>query len=77
MGEGNLALPRAKANGAVLLHPKKRAEVGGGFRLTTNNRMEIFTPIASLEWLKQPRQGIGFAWHHALRGSAAEGKVPP
>ena len=34
--------------GAVLLHPRKRAEVSGGFRLTTNNRMEIFAAIAGL-----------------------------
>lgn len=40
--------------GAVLLHPKKRAEVSGGFRKTTNNRMEIFAAIAGLELLKQP-----------------------
>lgn len=38
--------------GAVLLHPKKRAEVSGGFRRTTNNRMEIFAAIAGLEMLK-------------------------
>jgi ribonuclease HI len=42
--------------GAVLLHPKKRAEASGGFRLTTNNRMEIFAAIAGLELLKQPCQ---------------------
>ena len=35
--------------GAVLLHPKKRAEVSGGFRLTTNSRMEILAAIAGLE----------------------------
>lgn len=40
--------------GAVLLHPKKRAEVSGGFRKTTNNRMEIFAAVAGLELLKQP-----------------------
>jgi len=40
--------------GVVLLHPKKRAEASGGFRLTTNNRMEIFAVIAGLELLKQP-----------------------
>jgi ribonuclease HI len=40
--------------GAVLLHPKKRAEISGGFRKTTNNRMEIFAAIAGLELLKQP-----------------------
>ncbi|MCI0541190.1 MAG: hypothetical protein L0Z50_38805, partial [Verrucomicrobiales bacterium] len=32
----------------VLVHPKKRAEASGGFRLTTNNRMEIFAAIAGL-----------------------------
>lgn len=38
--------------GVVLIHPKKRAEASGGFRLTTNNRMEIFAAIAGLELLK-------------------------
>ncbi len=42
--------------GVVLLHPKKRAETSGGFRLTTNNRMEIYAAIAGLEMLKQPCQ---------------------
>jgi ribonuclease HI len=40
--------------GVVLLHPKKRAEVSGGFRKTTNNRMEIYAAISGLEMLKQP-----------------------
>ena len=40
--------------GVVLLHPRKRAEASGGFRLTTNNRMEILAAIAGLEMLKQP-----------------------
>jgi ribonuclease HI len=40
--------------GAVLVHPKKRKEVSGGFRKTTNNRMEIFAAIAGLELLTQP-----------------------
>jgi len=35
--------------GAVLLHPKKRAEASGSFRLTTNNRMEIYATIKDLE----------------------------
>lgn len=46
--------PGAGGYGVVLLHPKKRAEASGGFRLTTNNRMEIFAAIAGLELLKQP-----------------------
>jgi ribonuclease HI len=40
--------------GVVLVHPRKRAEGSGGFRLTTNNRMEIFAAVAGLEMLKQP-----------------------
>lgn len=40
--------------GAVLMHPRKRSEISGGFRKTTNNRMEIFAAIAALEVLKQP-----------------------
>jgi ribonuclease HI len=40
--------------GVVLIHPRKRAEASGGFRRTTNNRMEIFAAIAGLEMLKQP-----------------------
>jgi ribonuclease HI len=39
--------------GVVLIHPKKRAEASGGFRKTTNNRMEIFAAITGLEMLKQ------------------------
>jgi len=46
--------PGAGGYAAVLLHPKKRAEVIGGFRKTTNNRMEILAVIAGLEMLKQP-----------------------
>jgi ribonuclease HI len=40
--------------GVVLLHPKKRAEASGGFRSTTNNRMEICAAIKGLEILKPP-----------------------
>ena len=39
---------------AVLVHPKKRAETSGGFRRTTNNRMEILAAIKGLQMLKQP-----------------------
>lgn len=40
--------------GVVLLHPKKRAELSGGFRRTTNNRMEILAAIKGLELLTRP-----------------------
>jgi ribonuclease HI len=40
--------------GVVLVHPRKRAEASGAFRLTTNNRMEILAAIKGLEMLKRP-----------------------
>lgn len=40
--------------GVVLLHPEKKVELSGGFRRTTNNRMEIFAAIRALERLKRP-----------------------
>ena len=40
--------PGAGGYGAVLIQPKKRAEASGGFRLTTNDRMEIYAAIAGL-----------------------------
>jgi len=39
--------------GAVLMHSKKRKEISGGFRLTTNNRMELLAAISGLELLKE------------------------
>jgi len=46
--------PGSGGYGVVLVHPKKRAEASGGFRLTTNNRMEIYAAIKGLELLKHP-----------------------
>jgi len=42
--------------GVVLIIGRHRKELSGGFRLTTNNRMEIFAAIAGLEALKEPCQ---------------------
>ena len=39
--------------GAVLLHSGARRELSGGFRLTTNNRMEILAAIEGLAALKE------------------------
>lgn len=38
--------------GAVLMYGGKRKELSGGFRLTTNNRMEILSVIEALRALK-------------------------
>jgi len=40
--------------GAVLIYNSRRKELSGGFRRTTNNRMEILAAIAGLEALKEP-----------------------
>ncbi len=40
--------------GVVLLHPKKRLELSGGFQKTTNNRMELMGVIVGLEKLTKP-----------------------
>lgn len=46
--------PGAGGYGVVLLHPKKRKEISGGYHLTTNNRMELMAAIKGLELLQKP-----------------------
>jgi ribonuclease HI len=40
--------------GVVLLYGAGRRELSGGYRLTTNNRMELIAAIRGLEALKEP-----------------------
>ena len=42
--------------GVVLIFGEHRRELSGGFRRTTNNRMELMGPIEALEALKQSCQ---------------------
>lgn len=42
--------------GAVLMFDTHRKELSAGYRLTTNNRMEVLAAIAGLEALKEPCQ---------------------
>ena len=42
--------------GVVLIFGKTRKELSGGFRRTTNNRMEIYAAIQGLDVLKKPCQ---------------------
>ncbi|HET56807.1 MAG TPA: ribonuclease HI [Deltaproteobacteria bacterium] len=44
--------------GAVIMSGGKRKEIDGGFRLTTNNRMELTACIAALETLKKPERVV-------------------
>jgi ribonuclease HI len=54
--------PGSGGYGVVLLYGKHRRELSGGFRHTTNNRMELYAAIAGLEalaampsaWPKEP-----------------------
>ena len=45
--------PGAGGYGAVLICEENRREISGGYKLTTNNRMEMMAAIAALEALKQ------------------------
>ena len=47
-----LGNPGPGGYGAVLLYGTLRKELSGGFRLTTNNRMELMGAIVSLQSLK-------------------------
>jgi ribonuclease HI len=47
-----LGNPGPGGYGVVLLYGEHRRELSGGFRRTTNNRMEILAAIAGLEALK-------------------------
>ena len=40
--------------GALLMYGEYEKEISAGFRLTTNNRMELLAVIVALEALKQP-----------------------
>jgi len=40
--------------GAILLYKGQKKELSGGYKLTTNNRMEIVAVLTALEALKEP-----------------------
>ena len=52
---GSIGNPGPGGYGAVILDGKRR-ELSGGFRLTTNNRMELTAAVKALAELKQPSQ---------------------
>ncbi|MYA50931.1 MAG: ribonuclease HI [Chloroflexi bacterium] len=51
-----LGNPGPGGYGAVLDYQGTRRELSGGFRLTTNNRMELLAVIVALEALNEPCQ---------------------
>ncbi len=44
--------------GAVMLYKEKRKELSGGFKYTTNNRMELMAVIVALEHLKNDSSNV-------------------
>jgi ribonuclease HI len=48
-----LGNPGPGGYGVVLLYENHRKELSGGFRLTTNNRMEILAAVVALEALRE------------------------
>ena len=49
-----LGNPGPGGYGVVLLYGSNKKEISGGYRLTTNNRMEIIAAIKGLQALKEP-----------------------
>lgn len=58
---GCIENPGPGGYGAILLYGNKRKELSGGFRLTTNNRMELMACIESLKALKSSGSVILFS----------------
>jgi ribonuclease HI len=54
----SLGNPGPGGYGTVLISGKHRKEISEGFRLTTNNRMELLSVILGLEALKQEGQTV-------------------
>lgn len=55
---GSLGNPGPGGYGVVILDGENRTELARGFRLTTNNRMELMACIAALEALKSPSDAV-------------------
>lgn len=51
---GSLGNPGPGGYGAVLRYNGHKREISGGYRLTTNNRMELMAAIEALKALKEP-----------------------
>ncbi|GAB4580811.1 MAG: hypothetical protein Fur0022_35530 [Anaerolineales bacterium] len=58
---------------AILVYQGKKKEISGGFRATTNNRMEIYAAIQALESLKEPCQVTLYTDSKYLMQSIEEG----
>lgn len=60
---------------AILIYGAKRKELSGGFKNTTNNRMELMAAITGLEALREPCQVTLYSDSQYLVQSMNEGWV--
>lgn len=67
--------PGAGGYGVVLESGGRRRELSGGFRRTTNNRMELLAAIAGLRILKKPSQVKLYSDSRYLVSSLSQGWV--
>jgi ribonuclease HI len=72
---GALNNPGPGGFGAVLKHKNRWKELSGGFRLTTNNRMEIMACLEGLRALKKPCSVVIFSDSKYVVYSMVQGKV--
>jgi ribonuclease HI len=61
--------------GVVLMSGKLRKELSGGFRKTTNNRMELMAVIVALESLKRPCRVVLYSDSKYIVDSVSRGSV--
>jgi ribonuclease HI len=61
--------------GAVLLHAGRRKEISGGYRRTTNNRMELMACIMGLKQLKRSSRVVIFSDSKYVVDSISTGKT--
>lgn len=61
--------------GIVLISGKHRKELSGGFRKTTNNRMELMAAIVALESLKRPCNVVLYSDSKYVVDSVSKGSV--
>ena len=72
---GCIGNPGPGGYGAILCHNGHEKQLSGGFRLTTNNRMEIMAAIAGLEALKEPCSVVLYSDSKYLVDSMMKGWV--
>jgi ribonuclease HI len=72
---GCIGNPGSGGYGIVLLYENQREELSGGFRLTTNNRMELMACIIGLQALEKKSQVVLFSDSRYVVDSISKGSA--